>query len=327
MQVKKNLSLLKLRLSMLGTLALIIGASTAFFALILGIFGSLNIILLVTLVASFNIIQWLFAPHLINALYKVKEVKYEDSPRLYSIVEQLSTKSDIKLPKIGISNISIPNAFAYSSPIAGSHVAVTRGLLDTLDEEEIEAVLGHELGHLKHKDVQIMMVASFLPSLCYIIARSALLSSFFGGRREKGSSAAAILVGVIGMLAYWVLTMFSLGLSRLREYYADSHSATIVEDGARKLSEGLAKIVSQTANMKKRRQREAVSFNSFKALFISDPDRAESDVAQIAYFSSDQELVQKLLTKKLTTIDRFMELFSTHPNIVKRLKALQSLRS
>jgi len=320
------LSLLKLRLSMLGTLAIIIGASTAFFALILSLFESLNIILLVILVASFNIIQWLFAPHLIKALYKVKEVKYEDSPRLYSIVEQLSIKSGIKLPKIGISNISIPNAFAYSSPITGSHVAVTRGLLDTLDEEEIEAVLGHELGHLKHKDVQIMMVASFLPSLCYIIARSALFSSLYGGRREKGSSA-TILIGVIGMLAYWVLTMFSLGLSRLREYYADRHSATIVDDGARKLSEGLAKIVAQTANMKKRRQREAVSFNSFKALFISDPDRAESDARQIACLTSDQELVQKVLTKKLTTIDRFMELFSSHPNIIKRLKALQSLRS
>jgi len=308
---------------MIGTLTIIIGASTAFFALILSLFESLNIILLIILVASFNIIQWLFAPHLINALYKVKEVKYEDLPRLYNIVEQLSIKSGIKLPKIGISSISIPNAFAYSSPIAGSHVAVTRGLLDTLDEEEIEAVLGHELGHLKHGDVQIMMVASFLPSLCYIIARSALLSSLYGGRRE-GDSSAAILIGVIGMLAYWVLTLFSLGLSRLREYYADSHSTTIVNDGARKLSEGLAKIVSQTNNMKMRRQREAVAFNGFKALFITDPDKAKSDAAQIAYSTSDQELVNRVMAKRLTGVDRLMELFSTHPNIIKRLKALQS---
>ena len=309
---------------MIGTLAIIIGASTAFFALILSLFESLNMILLIILVASFNIIQWLFAPHLINALYKVKEVKYEDAPRLYRIVEQLSTKSGIKPPKIGISNISIPNAFAYSSPIAGSHVAVTRGLLDTLDEEEIEAVLGHELGHLKHRDVQIMMVASFLPSLCYIIARSALLSSFYGGRRERDRSV-GILIGVIGMLAYWVLTMFSLGLSRLREYYADSHSVSIVDDGARKLSEGLAKIVSRTNNMKMHHQREAVAFNSFKALFITDPDKARSDALQIAYSTSDQELVNRVLTKRLTTVDKFMELFSTHPNIVKRLRTLQSL--
>lgn len=321
---KKSLSLLKLRLSMVGTLAIIIGASTAFFAFILSLFESLNIILLIILVASFNILQWLFAPHLINALYKVKPIKYEDSPRLYSIVEQLSIKSNIKMPKTGISNIPIPNAFAYSSPIAGSHVAVTRGLLDTLDEEEIEAVLGHELGHLKHRDVQIMMIASFLPSLCYIIARSALLSSFYGGRRERDSSA-AILIGIIGMLAYWVLTMFSLGLSRLREYYADSYSATIVDDGARKLSEGLAKIVSRTNNMKMNRQREAVAFNSFKSLFITDPDKAQSDAMQIAYSSSDQELVNRVLTKRLTAVDRFMELFSTHPNIVKRLRTLQSL--
>ncbi len=321
---KKSLSLLKLRISMIGTLAIIIGASTAFFALILSLFESSNLILLIILVASFNIIQWLFAPHLIKALYKVKEVKYEDSPRLYSIIEQLSIQSGIKLPKIGISSISIPNAFAYSSPIAGSHVAVTRGLLDTLDEEEIEAVLGHELGHLKHRDVQIMMIASFLPSLCYIIARSALLSSLYGGRRERDSSA-AILIGVIGMLAYWVLTLFSLGLSRQREYYADSHSATIVNDGARKLSEGLAKIVSQTNNMKMHRQREAVAFNGFKALFITDPDKAQTDAAQIAYSTSDQELVNGVMAKRLTSVDRLMELFSTHPNIIKRLKALRSL--
>ena len=130
------------------------------------------------------------------------------------------------------------------------------------------------------------------------------------------------------MLVYFVLLLFTLGLSRLREYYADRHSASIIEDGPRKLSEGLAKIVSKTGRMRTRRQREAFTFNSFKTLFISDPDRAESDALQIAEHAlatSDQALVQTLVKKRITSSDRVMELFSTHPNITKRLKTLQAL--
>ena len=323
------MSLWKLRFSMLGTLTIIIGVSTAFFALILGYLGLLNIASLIVFVAFFNILQWLFAPHLINALYKVREVKHGDSPGLYGMVERLSTESGIKMPKLGIANIPIPNAFAYGSPISGSRVAVTKGLLDTLEDEEVEAVLGHELGHLKHRDVQVMMLVSFLPSLFYLIGRSAMFSTYYGGygsdRRDGGTS---LLIGTASMLMYFVLTLFTLGLSRLREYYADRHSISIVEDGSRKLSEGLAKIVSKTGRMKIRRQREAFTFNSFKTLFISDPDMAEKDAIQIAergLATSDQGLVERLLSRKVTTGSRMMEIFSTHPNITKRLRALQEL--
>ncbi len=314
---------------MLGTLAIIIGASTAFFAVLLGYFGSLNLILLVTLVASFNIIQWLFAPHLINALYKVREVKQSDSPKLHAMVERLSRKSGIKMPKLGIANIPIPNAFAYGSPIAGTRVAVTTGLFETLEEEEVEAVLGHELGHLKHRDVQIMMLVSFLPSLVYIIGSSLLYSAYFGGSRRGGGGGAAILIGMASIAVYWVLLLFTLGLSRLREYYADRHSASVVEEGPRKLSEGLAKIVSKTGRIKVSRRRGAYTFNSFKTLFISDPDKAERDAAEAAEYNSNLSghvLVEQLLKRKVTTAERIMELLSTHPNITKRLRTLQALR-
>ncbi len=130
--------------------------------------------------------------------------------------------------------------------------------------------------------------------------------------------------------AYWVLLLFTLGLSRLREYYADRHSASIVDDGPRKLSVGLAKIVSKTGRMKSSRRREAFSFSSFKALFISDPDKAERDTVEIAKYTaslSDQALVERLLKKRVRRVDRIMELLSTHPNLTKRLKALQVLRT
>ncbi|HID90776.1 TPA: protease HtpX, partial [Candidatus Bathyarchaeota archaeon] len=137
------MSLWKLRLSMLGTLAIIIGISTAFFAVLLEYLGSFNLISLAALIACFNIAQCLLGPYLINALYRVKEVGPSDSPRLYAMVERLSSRSGIKRPRLGIANIPIPNAFAYGSPIAGNRVAVTAGLLDTLEDEEVEAVLGH----------------------------------------------------------------------------------------------------------------------------------------------------------------------------------------
>jgi heat shock protein HtpX len=230
------------------------------------------------------------------------------------------------MPKVMKANIPLPNAFAYGSPIAGSRVAVTNGLLETLEPEEVEAVIGHELGHLKHRDVQVMMFVSILPAIFYFIGYSMLLSSMFRSRDERGGGGAA-LIGIASIFVYWVLTMFTLYLSRLREYYADRHSASIVEDGPRKLSEGLAKIVHSTSRVKKIR-RDTNSFNSFKALFISDPDHAELDsaaIGQMGVRSADQKLVEEVLRRKVTTFDRIMELFSTHPNIVKRLKALQEL--
>jgi len=131
------------------------------------------------------------------------------------------------------------------------------------------------------------------------------------------------------MLIYFVLLLFTLGLSRLREYYADRHSASIIEDGPRKLSEGLAKIVWKTRKMKTLRRKETFTSNSFKTLFISDPDRAESDAVRIAksLTVSDQALVRTLTKKRVTSSDRVMEVFSTHPNITKRLEALQALET
>ena len=321
------MSLLKLRVSVIGTLAVIIGLSTLFFTVILSLM-SVSFIMLPFIVVAFNIVQWLISPYLIDAMYRVKEASRSENPRLYATVERLSQKSKLKMPKVMIANIPVPNAFAYGSPIAGTKVAVTSELLKTLEEEEVEAVIGHELGHLKHRDVQVMMFVSILPAIFYFIYYSMLLSSMFGGRRnERGGGAAAALIAVGSLLAYLILTVFTLYLSRLREYYADRHSASIVEEGPRKLSEGLVKIVNSTRNAKRQR-RQVGSFSSFKALFISDPDRAEADamsITQAGARMADQKLVEQVLRKEVTFFNRLAELFSSHPNIVKRLRALREL--
>jgi heat shock protein HtpX len=318
------MSIWKLRLSILATLALIFGLSTLMLTVVLILTGLFDIITLGVLVVAFNIIQWLVSPYLINALYRARELPANENPKLHETIENLSKKSGIRTPKLMLAQIPIPNAFAYGSPLAGNRVAVTSGMLEKLNDGEVEAVIGHELGHLKHKDVQVMMFVSLLPALFYYIGYSLTLSSMYGRRRDEGSSGA--LIGMIFIAFWWILNLFTLYLSRLREYYADRHSASIVENGSQKLSVGLAKIVQATRNMGKMKN-QTKSLSSFKALFISDPDRAEIDSAALSTMnvSSGQKLVQDILSQQLTTGAKFAEVFSTHPNIIKRLKALQEL--
>lgn len=315
------MNLWKLRWSMLTTLTLIIGISTAFFTVILGYLGSLNVVTLVSVVAFSNIAQWLLAPYMIRALYGVKAAQPSEYGELHATLARLSRRSGIRTPRLGIASIPIPNAFAYGSPLSGNHVVVTSTLLEALDEGEVEAVLGHEIGHIKHRDVQVMMLVSFLPSLVYILGRSMLYSSYGGNRRGQGGGA----IGMASMALYFVLTLFTLRLSRLREYYADRHSASIVENGPKKLSEGLAKIVSGT-RIKGHGPKGQVS-GSFKALFISTPGEAGRAIIPDGGFmrSPDQGLVEHYLNMRMTKAEKVMELFSTHPNITKRLAALKSL--
>ena len=138
-------------------------------------------------VVVLNVAQWLLSPYLVGWIYKVKEMPQNENLQVHQMVSDLSRKSGISTPKLMLSQIPLPNAFAYGSPLTGSRVAVTQGLLTNLDNGEVEAVIGHELGHLKHRDVQVMMVVSFLPALFYYIGYSMMLSGIFGGgdRPEK----------------------------------------------------------------------------------------------------------------------------------------------
>jgi heat shock protein HtpX len=328
------MNLWKLRFSMVATLALIFGLSTGVVALVLTLTGTFNLLTVGAIVVAMNVAQWLFAPYLVGAMYRVHEMIPDENPKLHSIVENLSKRSGIKTPKLMLAQIPLPNAFAYGSPLSGSRVAVTQGLLTSLDDGEVEAVLGHELGHLKHRDVQVMMAVSFLPALFYMLGYSLMLSGMFGNNRQNNNGSAA-LVGIGFMVFSQVLTLFTLNVSRLREYYADRHSVSVVDGGANKLSTGLAKIVQSTAKVKaaqprqqQQQQGSQSAQSGFKSLFIADPDCAKEDSAAVRAFANcggDQKLVDEILSRKLTTADKFVEVFSTHPNIIKRLRALQEL--
>ena len=312
---------------MAGTLAIIFGLSTLVFTVIMSLAGVFDLLTLAIVVVSFNIIQWLISPYLVGAIYKVRELPENENPQLHQMVENISKKSKISKPKLMLSQIPLPNAFAYGSPLTGNRVAVTQGLLKSLNDDEVEAVLGHELGHLRHRDVQVMMVVSFLPALFYYIGFSLMLSGMYRGRRDDSGGAA--LIGIGFMIFSWVLNLFTLYLSRLREYYADRHSVSVVDNGAQKLSTGLAKIVntSRKVNDAHKVQQKKPNSSAFKALFISDPDRASADSVELAAMNaqSDQKLVQDIISQKLTFTDKLAEALSTHPNIVNRLRVLQEL--
>lgn len=309
---------------MAGTIAVIITISTLGFSVLLALIGQFNFYSLILLVAIFNIAQWLLAPYMIKALYGVRPFRKDETPHLQNIVKEISASSGIKTPKLMYSKLTIPNAFAYGSPLSGSHVAVTKGLLNELETEEVEAVIAHEIGHIKHRDVQVMMFVSFLPSLFYLLARSFMFSRYYG--RDRRNSGGLALIGGVSMLIYFILLLFNLNLSRLREYYADQHSVSIVNDGARKLSEGLAKI-STSIWRRQKSSKDRIHSSSFKTLFITDPDRAGKDTKEIQISrlsGTDEDLVRNLMTRRLTFVNKLTELFSTHPNIIKRLRALKS---
>lgn len=324
------MSLLELRLSMVATLAIIIGLSTLVITGVMIWLGVFDLITLGVLVVAINLVQWLIAPYLVGAIYKVRKLTETENPQLHQIVSNLSIKCGISKPQLMLAQIPIPNAFAYGSPLTGSRVAVTPGLLSTLNMGEVEAVIGHELGHLRHHDVQIMMAVSFLPALFMYAGYTMMFSSLLGGgsssgRAKSGGGGYNAIIGIALMAFSYVLTLFTLYLSRLREYYADRNSVSVVENGATKLSTGLAKIVLATkkqGNTQRRGQQQNIQ--AFKALFITDPDKASQDQASLRDMNASG-MVDEILAKKITTGDKLKEALSTHPNIVKRLRVLQKL--
>ncbi len=318
-------SLWRLRLTMLGTVTLVIGASTLFLAIVLTYLGVFDIITMLVLVVAFSLIQWLIGPYLVSAMYKVKEVPEGQMNEVHGMLERIAQKAGLKVPKLMLSPIPAPNAFAYGSPLTGSRVCVTQGLLNTLEPGEVEAVLGHELGHLRHRDVQIMMFVSVLPAIFYYVALSLMWGAPSSNSRNGGGSAVA--VGALALVAYFILNVLVLGLSRERELYADRHGAEVVEDGADKLSSALAKLDlygRRGMSQGSRRGSPSSQAMGFKSLLIIDPDTSSRSAPQYAY--SEQDLINQVANRKISESERVFELFSTHPNIVKRIRILQSLK-
>lgn len=318
------MQLWKLRLNMITTMMMVIAITTGFVALILFMIG-VDMLMLLPIIIGLNLFQWLIGPYIIDAAYRVRPLNQGELPWLEESVRMLAEKSGFKNPpKIMVSEIPLPNAFAYGSPLTGPRVAVTRGLLNSLSVSEVEAVLGHELGHLKHKDVQVMMFLSVLPALVYWVAISLYYSGMFSSRsRDRGGGGSLLLIGMLGMALYYVLTLLILGFSRSREYYADYHGSTVSPGGPLSLASALVKISDINARTPKNVKASMSSYSSFRALLIADP---ESTVGARAFRGIyDVRALEEFASRKVSPAESLVEVLSTHPNVVKRVRSLLEL--
>ncbi len=282
--------------------------------------GGFSFYLIISLVMM--LIQYLLGPKIVEWSMRVKYIKKEDNPRLFAMVESLSVRANIPMPRIGIAQIAIPNAFAFGRSLKDGRVCVTNGILDLLDDQELKAVLGHELSHLKNHDVLTITLLSVIPMVMYRIAWQFL----FYGRRRDQRGGNTVLIGLAAFLFYFVTNLLVLYASRIREYFADRGSV-LLGNQPKALASSLYKLAYGSAKLNKEELKQT---EGLKAFFINDPSRGRAEVLELSQLDMDKNGIidsaeLDLLRKsniRLNFGDRMMELLSTHPNMLKRIKKL-----
>ncbi|MCJ7605651.1 MAG: zinc metalloprotease HtpX [Dehalococcoidales bacterium] len=274
--------------------------------------------------------QYMLGPTMVRLTMRVKYVTEKEEPDLHRMVEDLAKTAGIPKPKVGVSQLNIPNAFAYGRTIGDGHVCVTQGIKNLLSRDELKAVLAHEISHIRHRDMAIITLLSAIPLILYWIAISLLFRGMWGGGSRNNSGSIVMLIGFGAFIMYFITNLLVLYGSRIREYYADRGA---VELGCRPhhLATALYKLVHGNARFKNSPELKRVE--GVKAFFVNDPSRARYEIADLSSIDRDMsgaieydELLE-LHSKEvqLTTGDRLMELFTTHPNMLKRIKHLSSL--
>jgi len=312
---------------MLGSIALIIGlGSLVLMAILTYLFGGFGMDIMITaliIVVMFNLLQWLFAPHIIDAMYRVRPADIYREGWLIDTVKRIAKVSGLKkVPKVMVAEINVPNAFAYGSPLTGPRVAVTRRAIEVLNRDELEAVIAHEIGHIKHKDMAVMMLISIIPAIMYwlgiMLMRYGMFSAAFRSRDRGAEGGLVLVLGGLALAALsFIFNLFVLWFSRMREYYADTHAAFSVNNGALKLQRALAKILIDTGFLKRRGVR-IEKYETLKALFIADPGHR---VIARGYINIDRVIAEI----KSMKVSIWNELFSTHPHPAKRFRFLDKL--
>jgi heat shock protein HtpX len=175
------------------------------------------------------------------------------------MVGRLSQQADLPKPKVAVADSRVPNAFATGRSQKSSAVCVTTGLLRTLDRDELEGVVAHELAHVKNRDVAVMTIASFLSTVAFMIVRWGWL--FGGNRNRNGGGGVIVAIGV--SLVVWVVSFLLIrALSRYREYAADRGGATITGKPSA-LASALLTIDGRMDKVPKEDMREQAEMNAF----------------------------------------------------------------
>lgn len=235
--------------------------------------------------------QWYFSDKIVLWTSGAKIVSKEEYPQLHNIVENLVNKNGIPKPKVAVVNSDVPNAFATGKSPRSSLIAVTTGILGLLDDEELEAVIGHELTHVRNRDVLVLTLASVFSTVAWYLAQF----SFFGGyqSRNRDSGYATIIVILVAIVTWVVSFLIIRAISRYREYSADRGGA-IMTGRPDKLADALMKI---SGKMNKIPANELQKVQKMNAFFII-PALSGSSIAN---------------------------LFSTHPPVEKRVQKLKEM--
>ena len=240
----------------------------------------------------YTIIQYFIAAKMALGLNGAKQIVKADNPRLYRIVENLAITEGMPMPSVYIIDDAAPNAFATGRDPDHAHVAASRGLLDIMSDRELEAVMAHELGHVKNYDIRVMMIVFGLVSAIGLIADAFLRLMWFGGSDDSPPHPIFLVLGVVAaLLAPFVAILVQAAISRQREYLADASGALTTRD-PESLASALEKLGTFGSAMKRQN-------SSTAHLFFASPLKGAS------------------LTK----------LFSTHPPIQDRVARLRAMGS
>lgn len=226
------------------------------------------------------------------AVNGAREIQKQDNPRLWRIVENLSITDGLPMPRVFVIDDPAPNAFATGRDPKHSAVCATTGLLDMMNDSELEGVFAHELGHVKNYDIRVSMIAFALTAVISLIADVILRMTWFRSNdRENNNQAVMVLAVVAAILAPLIASLIQLAVSRSREYLADATGAltTRYPEG---LASALEKIEAHGSAM--RRQNTATAH-----LFFANPLKGHS----------------------------LTNLFSTHPPIEERIKRLREMEA
>lgn len=292
----------------------------------MGVGGALSYLILAFIFLGF---QYLISPAIVSWTMGVRWVSEKEAPELHRMVAELAKEAHLPKPQVGISALLLPNAFAFGRTQRDGRVCVTEGILRLLSKDELKAVLGHEMAHIKHHDMAVITLLSAIPLILYWIALSIMWGGALGGgRRQNGNYAA--LIGFGALILYFITNLLVLYGSRIREYYADEGSVRL-GNKPHLLASALYKLVYGAARFKGRDELRKVE--GVKAFFLNDPSRAWNEVRELSQLDRDMsgtisydelaELRQKQV--RISGADKFMEILTTHPNTLKRIKHLSTL--
>ncbi len=213
----------------------------------------------------YALIQYFIAAKMAIAMNGAKEIEKRDNPRLYRIVENLAITNGMPMPKVYIMDDPAPNAFATGRDPQHAHVAATSGILELMTDRELEAVMAHEMGHVKNYDIRVMMIVFGLVSAIGLIADILMNLSFFGGNRdEEDNNPIFLILGIVAAVVTPLIAMFvQAAVSRQREYLADATGAMTTRD-----PEGLATALEKIGQYGSTMQRQSPSTAH---LFFANP--------------------------------------------------------